>query len=264
VFVSAGCGKRAQPTASLPPPTPPSAVTPPPPVREADPGRRQGQQLAAWKPVPKQFERAPGTPNLVALTFDAGSDAAAVYSILKTLKAHDARATFFLTGAFCQQFPKEAKAIADAGMELGNHSQTHPRFTRLSEKQIQQQLEASEAAIQKVCGRGGKPLFRFPYGDSDKRTRQAVANAGFQPIYWTLDSLDSVGKPKSAEFIAKRINGKIQGGYITLMHVSSVGSAEALPQIFAHLEERGLKVVPVSELLLSAPPPKPDIKITRK
>ena len=33
------------------------------------------------------------------------------------------------------------------------------------------------------------------------------------------------------------------------MHVSCIGSAEALPRIFEHLDRLGAKVVPVSELL---------------
>jgi len=38
------------------------------------------------------------------------------------------------------------------------------------------------------------------------------------------------------------------------MHVSCIGSADALPRIFDHLDKIGARVVPVSELLLSYPP----------
>jgi len=61
--------------------------------------------------------------------------------------------------------------------------------------------------------------------------------------------LDSVGKPKTAEFIAERVIEKLVEGGVSLMHVSSIPSAEALPRIFEHLEKEGLTVVPVSELL---------------
>jgi peptidoglycan/xylan/chitin deacetylase (PgdA/CDA1 family) len=79
-------------------------------------------------------------------------------------------------------------------------------------------------------------------------------NKGYQPIGWTLDSRDSVGKPKSANFVAKRIIAQIKPGYITLMHVSYRHSAEALPRIFAYLDKQGLESVPVSELYFAAYP----------
>lgn len=191
---------------------------------------------------------------MVALTFDAGSDASAVPLILKTLAARNLHATFFLTGKFAEKFPGACRAIADAGMEIGNHSYSHPRFTKLSNAQIRKQLERAETAIEKACGRGAKPLFRFPYGDSDERTCEVVAAAGYQPIRWTLDSLDAFRTRKTADFVANRIVSRIQPGYITLMHVSCITSAEALPRILAHLDSLKIRPVPVSELYLSARP----------
>lgn len=208
---------------------------------------------ALYKASPELVMSANPDSKLVALTFDAGSDAKAVPLILKTLKERNLKVTFFLTGKFCERFPAECREIADAGMELGNHSYRHQHFTKLSEKQIVEELERSEAAIVKACGRGAKPLFRFPYGDCNARTQRIVAGQGYQPIRWTLDSLDSVGHKKSCEFVEARINGKIKSGFITLMHVSEIGSAEALPKIFEHLDRMGAKIVPVSEILKSKP-----------
>lgn len=207
--------------------------------------------LLHWQPVPEAFRVAGSRTDRIALTFDAGSDARAVPLILKTLHEHHARATFFLTGRFAEKFPAECRAIAGAGMELGNHSYSHPHFTRLSETAIRRELAQAETAIQKACGRTAKPLFRFPYGDMDARTARAVAAAGYQPIAWTLDSLDSVGKPKSSDYVAGRIIRKVRPGYVTLMHVSCVDSARALPRIFDHLDHVRATAVPVSALLLN-------------
>ena len=206
-----------------------------------------------FKPSAELLMGAAPDTNLVALTFDAGSDAKAVPQILKALKDRNLHVTFFLTGRFCEHFPAECRAIADAGMEIGNHSFNHPHFTKLSEKQIIEQLDKSEEIITRVCGRGAKPLFRFPFGDCNARTQQIVAAQGYQSIRWTLDSLDSIGQKKSAGFVEARIMKKIKPGYITLMHVSEVGSAEALPAIFDQLDKMGVKIVTVSEILKSKP-----------
>lgn len=204
-----------------------------------------------WKPTPLLFwiGKPKLKPPLVALTFDAGKDASGVPLILKTLAAHHTRATFFLTGEFCKRCPHACRAIADAGMELGNHSYSHPHFSKISPERVQRELDRAEATIVAICGRGAKPLFRFPYGNCNKRTREEVAARGYQPIHWTLDSLDSFGRPKSADFVAKRIIRRIKPGYITLMHVSQIETAKALPRIFAYLDKIGARSVPISELM---------------
>ena len=250
-----GCHRNAAPIAAVKPlavPVAPVAASP-----------AALSPLAALKPVPKLFEYARFAPHQVALTFDAGSDDSAVRAILAQLQPRHVRATFFLTGRFCEQYPESCRAIADAGMEIGNHSYSHPYFTKQNAHAIQTQLDRADAAIRKACGRGTKPLFRYPYGDCDKRTRAIVSRSGYQAIGWTLDSLDSWGKPKSADYVAKRIVAKIKPGYITLMHVSYPHSAEALPRIFAYLDKQHIQAVPVSELLLALPP-KPLEKITKK
>lgn len=208
--------------------------------------------LALIQPHSALFEATRQTPNSIALTFDAGADGAAVPLLLKTLAAHHSRATFFLTGKFCEKFPKECRAIADAGMELGNHSYSHPHFRKLNRASILKQLAEAETAIVKACGRGAKPLFRFPYGDCDARTQSIVAQAGYQGVGWTVDSRDSVGKTKSKAFVAARLLRRLKPGYIALMHVSQIHSAEALAPIFSRLEHDGMHQAPVSRLLLAS------------
>ena len=45
-------------------------------------------------------------------------------------------ATFMLTGNFVRDFPAQAKAIAAAGQRIGDHSVSHPHFTKLTDAQI--------------------------------------------------------------------------------------------------------------------------------
>ena len=185
----------------------------------------------------------------VAITFDGDWDASATYAIVESLKRHRVKGTFFITGHFCHQFPRECKALADAGMELGSHSYTHPMFSKISNSQIRRQLEETEGAMRQRFGRGSKPLFRFPSGESDDRSRGVVAKEGFQAIYWSLDSLDAYGEEKSSNFVRQRIINRIKSGDIVLMHVSAHGTANALNDILDHIQNRGLKVVPISEMM---------------
>lgn len=241
-----GCQRQVRPIAAI------KLVTTNAPLKSPVTALPQVNALTTLIPTAKLFEYTRFAPRRVALTFDAGSDDSAVRPILTEMEKHHSRATFFLTGRFCEQYPDSCRAIAEAGMEIGNHSYSHPSFIKRSDAVIAIQLDRAELAIIKACGRGAKPLFRFPYGDCNRRTRQAVASKGYQSIGWTLDSLDSFRKPKSADFVARRIISKIKPGYITLMHVSYRHSAEALPRIFEYLDKQGMEAVPVSELFLAA------------
>jgi peptidoglycan/xylan/chitin deacetylase (PgdA/CDA1 family) len=246
-----GVGCRRSPVAAVKKP-----ATPLPQVSHkgspANDSRPVTTALATFKPSPLLYESYPDKTEMIALTFDAGSDDDGAPLLLKTLVERHLHVTVFLTGKFCEQHPKTCRAIADAGMEIGNHSYSHPYFTRITREAILKQLARGEATITKACGRGAKPLFRFPYGDCDRRTRAIVAAAGYQAVGWSLDSLDSVGKHKSADFIVNRFLHKLKPGYITLMHVESVDTARSLPRILDYLDRQHLRVVPVSQLLLAS------------
>ena len=76
----------------------------------------------------------------IALTFDAAwgnEDTADLLSILARNQIH---ATFFLTGSWVDAYPDDVKAIAAAGHDIGNHSQTHPEMSTLSKEQIRDEL----------------------------------------------------------------------------------------------------------------------------
>ena len=251
-FALSGCQKtKAVSVVKVPPqlnlPSKANASRPPTPTK---PKASDRSRLSNWKCRPDQIERGNPKNREVAFTFDGDWDASATESIVKTLDRHHAKGTFFITGHFCHRFPKECKALANSGMEIGGHSYTHPYFQKISAESIRKQLANTEEAMVQRFGVGTKPIFRFPYGESDDRSRRVVAEAGFQGIYWSLDSLDGFGEEKSSDFVRSRIINRIKPGDIVLMHVSAHGTANALDDILTHIENRGLKAVPVSEMML--------------
>jgi peptidoglycan/xylan/chitin deacetylase (PgdA/CDA1 family) len=138
------------------------------------------------------------------------------------------------------------------GHEFANHTYSHLDSKKLSDEELIGELARAEAIIQSLTGRSTKPYWRPPFGSRDNRVLRVAAQQGYRSIYWTLDSHDSVGEPKSAEFIFNRVTntpGVNLDGAIVLQHFGHAGSAEALPRILDRLHEMGLQVVTVSELL---------------
>lgn len=81
---------------------------------------------------------------------------------------------------------------------------------------------------------------------------RVARSVGYRSIYWTIDSLDSVGKPKSAPFLFDRIANRSSeslDGAIILMHVGYRSTADAVPLIAANLQQRGFQLVTISTLI---------------
>jgi peptidoglycan/xylan/chitin deacetylase (PgdA/CDA1 family) len=176
---------------------------------------------------------------------------------LATLADEGVRGTFFLTGRFVRQFPTESKAIAAAGHRLGNHSVTHPEFTSLTSGQIRDEVRDAERDILDIATGDPRPLFRFPFGDRDARTIEAINTLGYVAVRWTVDTLGWQGTSggRSAEEVTQRVVSTATPGQIVLMHAGShptdgsMLDADALPDVIAALRAAGYRFVTLDALL---------------
>ena len=190
--------------------------------------------------------------NVVALTFDAGANAAGVASILATLAQTCVPATFFLTGRWAELFQDQARRIG-ARYQVGNHSHTHPHLPALSDAAVRDQITRAESRIQGATKYIPRPMFRFPFGDSDARTLGIVNGLRYGSIRWTVDTLGWMGTSggQSVQTVVNRVLANLRPGEIVLMHVGSHptdGStldADALPTIISELRQRGYGFVTI-------------------
>lgn len=202
------------------------------------------------------WTRIPTGSKVVALTFDAGSNAAGLPSISATLRAKNVRATFFLTGNWVRDFPAQANAIIQDGYLVGNHSVSHPNFTKLTDSQVTAQVLGAQQAILRANGADTRPLFRFPFGDVNGRVLADVNRLGYVPVRWTVDSLGWKGTSggQSVQSVTNRVLAAAQPGEIVLMHLGSnpddgtTLDAAALPAIIDGLRARGYGFVTLQAL----------------
>lgn len=189
----------------------------------------------------------------VALTFDAGAESTPTTAILDTLALHHVHVTFFLTGEWIQKNPDLTRRIIAEGHEVANHSQNHPDFRQLDDTAIADELHLMAQAFFDATGIWPAPYFRPPFGAYDERVLRAVIANGYLPIFWTLDSLDSVGETKSADFLVDRLTNTLSAnqlnGAILLCHIGNASTAEALPRILDEFAKRGIIVTTLSQIL---------------
>ena len=183
---------------------------------------------------------------IVSISFDAAWGNEYTQTLLDVLKKYDVKTTFFLVGMWVDKFPESVKAIAEAGHDIGNHSDTHPHLPKQSAEKIKEQIENCNNKVEKLTGK--RPiLFRFPYGDYDNKSMEELENLNMYPIQWNIDSLD--WKNKKCEEMCKRIIPKLSPGSIILMHNGAKYTAESLPTIIERIQSEGYKIVPISEII---------------
>jgi peptidoglycan/xylan/chitin deacetylase (PgdA/CDA1 family) len=68
----------------------------------------------------------------------------------------------------------QAKEMADAGIEMGAHTKTHPDLRRLSDAQVMDELRGSRSEIEERLGQGVE-TFAYPYGFVSACATEAAA-----------------------------------------------------------------------------------------
>src|SRR5204863_4371402 len=81
----------------------------------------------------RTFTGLPSGDRRIALTYDDGPNDPHTLRLLEVLARHDVRATFFMIGRYVRERPDIARAVAEAGHVIGNHTFTHPLLTFQSE-----------------------------------------------------------------------------------------------------------------------------------
>ncbi|MDX3530096.1 polysaccharide deacetylase family protein [Streptomyces sp. ID05-39B] len=125
----------------------------------------------------------------VLITFDDGYEGVHRHA-LPALAEHGFPATLFvstgwLRGAYdtgggldTMLDWRQVRELADAGVEIGGHSHTHPQLDQLGDSALRAELTRCRDLL---AGELGAPpeSFAYPYGYSSRRVRTAVRENGF-------------------------------------------------------------------------------------
>jgi peptidoglycan-N-acetylglucosamine deacetylase len=188
----------------------------------------------------------------LALTFDDGPSESTP-ALLRLLAKHNVHATFFMCGVNVRRLPDVAREVLAAGHEIGNHSNTHPRFDFKSPSFIYGELARSQEAIQHATGFAPR-LFRAPYGVRWFGLRNAQRKLGLTGVMWTVIGRDW---KLPAPGIARRLlDGAANGGILCLhdgrilQTAPDIGATiEAVDIALPRLVERGFRLETAGALI---------------
>lgn len=148
----------------------------------------------------------------LALTFDDGPSESTP-ALLEVLAKHNIAATFFMCGANVRRLPAIARQVAEAGHEIGNHSDSHPYFFRCAPSVIRREIADAQRVIVETTGVTPR-FFRAPYGVRWFGIRAAQREQNLLGMMWTAIARDWVlAGPEAA---ARLIDGASNGGILCL------------------------------------------------
>ncbi|MDD4866242.1 MAG: polysaccharide deacetylase family protein [Mycobacterium sp.] len=182
----------------------------------------------------------------VALTFDDGPSPFDA-RLLQVLRDNDAKATFFLIGNKVAADPAGARRIADAGMEIGNHTWEHPNMATIPAQDIAGQFSRASDAITAATGRA-PTLYRPAGGLSNEAVRQTAARYGLAEILWNVIPFDWINDSDTAA-TRYMLMTHIKPGSVVLFHDTYSSTVDLVYQFIPVLKANGYHLVTVSELL---------------
>jgi peptidoglycan/xylan/chitin deacetylase (PgdA/CDA1 family) len=203
------------------------------------PGLVAGAQTPATGPAPVKR---------VALVFDDGPRPADAEPLLALLAKENVHVTFSLVGDRVDENPATAKAIAAAGHEIANHSQTHSHPRELDDAELNREVADAQQKITAAAGHAPK-WYWPPFIEVDDRVRAAVARANlalYTPRHLVV-SMDYDKTVPAAE-ILRHATTDVTDGSVILFHEWRAETREQLPAILAELRRQGCEFLTFSRL----------------
>ena len=178
---------------------------------------------------------------MIALTFDDGPGEY-TEELINCLVENNAKATFFMLGQNVEAYPEIAKKLSDAGMELGNHSYSHPDLVTIGAEAAAQQVSNTDAALKAATGFEAT-VMRPPGGSFNDSVKAAINHP---LIIWSIDTRDWATKSEDQTYQVVMDNA--QDGSVVLMHDIHEWSVKAAIRMIPDLIAKGFKLVTISEL----------------
>lgn len=181
-------------------------------------------------------------PGTIALTFDDGPNPTFTPQILAILKKYHVKATFFVVGREAESHPELIKMIHDQGHVVAIHSQTHPNLTKISDAQLQNEVEKPREIIINILGAEYAPkCLRYPFNASNQHVRDVIHEHGMIPVTVGRNAYDY--KKPGVDKIVSNVLSTIHQQEVIVMHdgfADREQTVAALPKIIEGIQTKKL------------------------
>ncbi len=182
------------------------------------------------------------------LTFDCGYENGYTFNVLDTLKEKNVSAAFFCTLDHIKAEPELIARMIKEGHIVGNHSDKHPNFSKISRTKMAEEIQSTDNYLRKNFGYTS-PYFRFPEGAYNENALDLVGSLGYKCIFWSLAYSDwDTSNQKGKQYAFDTVTARLHPGAIILLHSVSADNAGALGDIIDYALSQGYVFKPLTEL----------------
>ena len=192
-----------------------------------------------------------GGQKLCAISFDDGASAQSrqdpAYRIMDALIKNNMSATFFYVGDWIKT-NDQVKFAYQNGMEVANHTNSHPHLGQMGSQQIRSEWEQCNSKLRSIIGADPSKLMRLPYLESNGTVQSALSDVPL--ISCAIDTQDwnNASKDQIVNTIKQAAqNGSLEGA-IVLCHENYATTAAAMEEVLPWLAQNGYKNVSISEM----------------
>lgn len=194
---------------------------------------------------PSLHKNEAAAENAIALTFDDGPSENTL-DILRVLKRHNVKATFFCIGHKIDEHPEIFRKIVEDGHQVGNHSYSHsPVIGFFKTKNMIEEINTCNQAAKSHAGIDMK-LFRPPGGVTNPKIGRALKHTDLQSVGWSVRSFDALFT--SEDFIFKLATKTLKTGDVVLLHDTKTHTVALLERLLLFLEKRNFKLLTIGSL----------------
>lgn len=191
---------------------------------------------------------------MVAISFDDGavgsSANATSMRIINALAKQDFRATFFYVGDWIRNADgeQEVKYAYSKGMEIANHSTSHPDLSTKSASEIRSEYDKCAAKLKGIIGAEPSKLLRLPYLGCNDTVKSTLNDVPL--ITCSIDTGDwnNASKDQIVNKIKQAMNDGSLNGAIVLCHETYETTAAAIEELAPYLKSQGWQIVTISEM----------------
>jgi len=207
--------------------------------------------LVVKKMFPNYIWDIASTNKTIYLTFDDGPTPEITNWTLNTLKAFNAKATFFCIGNNIEKHPDIFQNIIKEGHAIGNHTYNHVKGWKTKTDNYLKNIELCESEFKNQIQNNKSVttnLFRPPYGQISPKQGKQLRNKGYKIIMWDILSFDWDSKV-SNESCLNNVIAKTKDGSIIVFHDSIKASKNmqyALPKVLEHFNNLNYKFSSIS------------------
>jgi len=206
--------------------------------------------------TPTESNLDPSKP-MIAISFDDGavgsSPTASSMRIINAIADQGFHATFFYVGSWTQQKgnsgAEEIKYAYQKGMEIANHTWTHPQnLPSMSSSEIRSEIDKTANLLEQITGAKSSKLLRLPYLNNGPALQSTLSDYGLVSCAIDTGDWNNASKDQIVNKVKSAIADGSGNGAVVLCHETYDTTAAAIEELAPYIKAQGWQIATMSEM----------------